>query len=524
MSSATASSPRVTLLQSVALVWRTLRSMRTALLLLLLLALGSVAGSLVPQVGTSDARIAAMFRDHPLRARIYNQLGLFDVFGSWWFTLITALLLVSLVACLVPRTRALVRNLRTRPQPARELESMRHYTVRHVALAPDRAMARARRVLRRRLYRVAGSNGSAPQSLAADKGLAREAGSLLFHWSFFLILVGVIWGKGTGFSGQATIVEGQTWTEAHANYAGQIHEGRFFDEAHTGIRVHVDSFTATYRIPSGIPEDFVTRAALYDPDGRYVKTVDIRVNHPAAIDGVKLYQFGYGWAPVIDVREDGRLVASGPVVCQQGTPPPGVSPLQLPWDCAVKLPSLRPQVGIQFRLWPDSRALYALLSAGKAMPMLTEYAPVMTYTAYRGDLRLDRPQSISSIDTAAMRRWTSGVIGAGQSVRLGRGLTMSFPDLRQYTVLEVKRDRGLWIELVAAILILVGLLPALYTSRRKVWVTAEPDGSGSVLKVGGFALQRRPQFEQEFARLVDEIARSSDGRADEGSREKVHTT
>ena len=40
-------------------------------------------------------------------------------------------------------------------------------------------------------------------------------------------------------------------------------------------------------------------------------------------------------------------------------------------------------------------------------------------------------------------------------------------------------------------------------SRRKVWVRAEPAGDGAVLKVGGFALQRKPQFEDEFARLLE---------------------
>ena len=42
--------------------------------------------------------------------------------------------------------------------------------------------------------------------------------------------------------------------------------------------------------------------------------------------------------------------------------------------------------------------------------------------------------------------------------------------------------------LAAAILILAGLLPALYSSRRKVWVRADPDGDGAVLRVGGLAM------------------------------------
>src|SRR6059036_139540 len=143
------SAPSMTLRQSVALVWRSLRSMRTALVLLLLLALAAVAGSLVPQIGLSDARIVSIFRDHPLRARIYDQLGLFDVYGSWWFTVIYSLLLVSLGACLIPRTRAMVRNIRTRPVPARDLDAMRHYAEVAVPTGPDRAIRGARSVLRR---------------------------------------------------------------------------------------------------------------------------------------------------------------------------------------------------------------------------------------------------------------------------------------------------------------------------------------------------------------------------------------
>ncbi len=506
-SSSSSSASSKTLRGSVALVWRTLRSMRTALVLLLLIALAAVAGSLVPQAGVSDARIAAMFRDHPFRAELYKRIGLFDVYGSWWFTFLYTLLLVSLAACLLPRTRAMIRNLRARPAPARELDGMRHYAERTISVEPDRAIRRSRRVLRRRLFRVSKSNGD--PSIAADKGLAREIGSLMFHWSFFLLLIGIVYGKGTGFTGQAVIVEGGTWTEAHANYDGVIREGSFFNEDHSGVQIHVDSFTATYR-PTGQPSDFVTHAELLDPQGNIVKTVDIRVNHPAEIDGVKFFQFGYGWAPVIEVRQDGKLIASGPVVCQQKPPPAGASPLQLPWDCVVKLPSLEPQVGIRFSLWPDSRGLLGLLQTGQAMPMFDVYQPVMTYTAYRGDLLADLPQGLNQLNTAAMKKWTSGTVGAGQTVDLGGGLTVSFPDLKQYTVLEVARDRGLWIVLLAAILVLVGLLPALYSSRRKIWVRAEPNGAGTVLKVGGFALQRTSQFEEEFAKLVDELARASE--------------
>ena len=520
----------LTLRRSLALVWRSLRSMRTALILLLLLALAAIAGSLVPQSSNSPMRVASIFRDHPLRARIYDSLGLFDVYGSWWFTLIYTLLLVSLGACLVPRTRAMIRNLRARPQPTRELNALRHYAEVPVAADADGAARASRRVLRRSLFRV--SPASPSHSVAADKGLAREGGSLLFHWSFFLILLGVIFGKGTGFTGYAVISEGQCWVEAAANYDGNLRTGRFFGGDHTGARICVRDFEDRFR-QSGQPMDFVTTATLQSGDGGPARAVDIRVNEPAAVDGVRYYQFAFGWSPVIEVRRAGELIASGPVQFERDPVPPGLGELQVPWHGVLRLPTTDPQVGIEFQLWPDSRAFFAVAQTGSVPLMNRVFRPVLRYRAFEGDLASELRPAFASLDTRGLREFRSGIIGAGQTVSLATGkvlgspgvagdaaaeggvagagddLTVTFADLKQYSVLQVSRDRGLWIMLAAAIFILLGLVPALYTSRRKVWVRAEPAGEGSVLKVGGYALQRTSQFEEEFTRLVDRLARAA---------------
>ena len=108
MSGPVASAPS-SLKKSVALVWRTLRSMRTAIVLLLMLAAAAVVGSLIPQIPNSPQRVAAYQLAHPLWAKLWQAAGFFDVFGSWWFALLTTLLFVSLVACLIPRSRALIR-------------------------------------------------------------------------------------------------------------------------------------------------------------------------------------------------------------------------------------------------------------------------------------------------------------------------------------------------------------------------------------------------------------------------------
>ena len=135
--------------------------------------------------------------------------------------------------------------MRQRPIQAREIDAFRHYVERPVAASPAAAVEASRRVL---------SGGSsawrrpAPSPRSRRRRAApREVGSLLFHWAFILLLVGVVFGKGTGYTGYAVITEGDTWVDARANYDGQIRPGRFFSGDFTGIGLHLRSFESAYR-------------------------------------------------------------------------------------------------------------------------------------------------------------------------------------------------------------------------------------------------------------------------------------
>ncbi|MDQ1632724.1 MAG: cytochrome c biosis protein, partial [Frankiaceae bacterium] len=375
-----------------------------------------------------------------------------------------------------------------------------------MAAPPDRAADLSLKVLRRKLFRV--SRAPTP-AVAAEKGTAREFGSLLFHWAFLLILIGAVYGKGTGFSGKAAVVEGQTWTDALANYDGEIRTGRFFSGDFTGTQLRLVDFQDSYR-QTGQPMDFVSKVTLSAADGTSLGTADVRVNHPAEVEGLRIFQYGFGWAPVITIGDGDRTLYDGPVVFTQDPAPEGVGQLAMPWHGVVKLPSLDPQIGMQVVLWPDSRAYLQLVTGGEPVAMTEAHDPFITVQAFRGPLT---DPSLSGLEIATMQKWNHVLVGQGQTKTLGEDgaggtLTVSFPELRQYSVFQVSRDRGVWIVLTGAILVLLGLLPALYTSRRKVWVRAEPDGDGSVLKVGGLALQRKAQFEDEFANILDELVRA----------------
>jgi cytochrome c biogenesis protein len=96
-------------------IWARMTSMRTALLLLLLLGVAAIPGSLFPQRTSDPMAVSAYIKNNPTLAPWLERFGLFDVYGSAWFSAVYLLLFISLVGCLIPRARQHVRMWRTSP-------------------------------------------------------------------------------------------------------------------------------------------------------------------------------------------------------------------------------------------------------------------------------------------------------------------------------------------------------------------------------------------------------------------------
>ncbi|HEX2027067.1 MAG TPA: cytochrome c biogenesis protein ResB, partial [Nitriliruptorales bacterium] len=139
--------------------WRWLRRMRTALYLLGVLAAATLLATIVPQrpnvPDTVTAWLTGTEGPGEVPARLLDALGAFDVFGATWFMALLALLFTSLTSCLVVRYRAFQRlAVHGRPPRTRSLDGQPHVARFASTTPPDRALAVAAQVLRRRRYRV----------------------------------------------------------------------------------------------------------------------------------------------------------------------------------------------------------------------------------------------------------------------------------------------------------------------------------------------------------------------------------
>jgi len=136
-------------------VWRQLTSMRTALFLLLLLAVGAIPGSIWPQRNIDAGRVAAYLAQHRSSGPWLDRFGFFDVYSSPWFASIYLLLFISLVGCVLPRSRIHWDAVRAEPPPApKRLERLPAHATAVVEARPEDVLLSARRVLRAKRFRV----------------------------------------------------------------------------------------------------------------------------------------------------------------------------------------------------------------------------------------------------------------------------------------------------------------------------------------------------------------------------------
>ncbi len=250
--------------------WRQLTSMRTALVLLLLLALASVPGSLIPQQEIDSLKANQWKERHETLTPIYERLGLFASSAAPWFAAIYLLLMVSLVGCIIPRTFVYVRAIRKPPPPApRNLTRLPDHATYTTDLEPALVLARATEVLKRRGYRLRTTEADT-SPVSAERGYLREVGNLLFHLAVLVVLVGFALGGLFGYKGGVILVAGTPFANNPTQYDDFVPGSLFRSEQLDDFTFTIDDFDLEWIKDGprrGMARDF-SAELRYSADGR----------------------------------------------------------------------------------------------------------------------------------------------------------------------------------------------------------------------------------------------------------------
>lgn len=518
------------LLALVRNTWRALTSMGTALALLFLLALAAIPGALVPQRSLNAAKVDEYLAEHTLIGPWLDRLQVFDVFSSFWFTAIYALLFISLVGCLTPRLAEHVRSMRATPVAApRNLARLpKHQTL---VAAGDVETVAAGVEERLKGWRKTSRREGDVIEVSAEKGYFREFGNIVFHFSLLALLLSIAAGKLFGYEGNVIVVAngGPGFCSASPAAFDSFRAGNTVDGTSLSpICLRVNDFDAEY-LPSGQALSFAANVDYQAGDDLTSDTwrpYRLEVNHPLRLAGDRLYLQGHGYAPTFTVTfPDGRtrtqtvqwrpddpitLLSSGVI---RVDPPAGTYP-----DAGERRKN---QIAIQGLFAPTEQLDGKLLSS--SFPALRD--PAVAIDVYRGDTGLDtgRPQSLFTLDPRLIeqKRLTKQVrvnLKAGESTRLNDGTVVTFDGAAPFINVQVSHDPAqIWV-LVSSMTMMAGLLVSLVIRRRRIWVRVSPASPGTVdVELGGLARTDNSGWGDEFERLTARLVPS----AEEGGRERA---
>ncbi len=492
-------------------IWKFFSSVKLAVVLLIILAVVSVIGTVIQQNQAPEEYLREYSQ---ATVRLFETLGFFDLYHTWWFVLLLLLFTANLTICTLERfptawrvMRAPLRNLDEDGYKA--LPFKKELTVKGTM---EQAEASAIKALRGKRYRTVLTKGPGATQIAAQKGAFSRMGVYITHVSILLVFIGALIGAFFGFKAFLNIPEGQAsgvvylrneplWDKIMAGFG--IGKSPVINDPQVGVPemplgfyVKCDDFEVDYYEnngrPTGMPSEYWSILSVFDKRGQKMFDKRIRVNDPLKFHGITFYQSSYGTMPgakgevILNVRRKGD---SGPG--QTVEIAPGSSVYVSSIDRTIRVTGMSP---FGMRDPATGRVLYYETRNNELIN------PVVDIEVLRGKTPVFRTQ-LMKVDN--------------RPPAMPEDYTISYVDYwgARYTGLQVTKDPGVWVVYSGFILLCFGPLVAFFGSHRKMWMRIAERKGQAVVLAGGSSNRNRHSFEREFNMITEVISKESSRRA-----------
>ena len=458
-------------------IYKALTNLRTGVVLLILVVIASALGTFVLQRPVTEPdKLQAAYS--PQTLRLLDRLTLTDIFHSWWFLSLLALVSMSIIFVSIERFpnawRFYARPYRRTDSHFRAANPYKlELPIRHA----DQGLNAAERALKKLGWPVERIVENGEASLYAEKNRFSVMAVYLIHASLLLIFLGGIIDGVFGFSGFMSIPQGQQRNAIELKN-GKTKQLPFSIECKSaGQEDYAD----------GSPKKWWSKLAVVDK-GNEVESKEIVVNDPLVYHGLRFYQASY-W---IDSKKvDGLRIAYSGLDNK-------VVPLELRFNQPVNLDPETTVTLVEFL--PD-----AFVRDGQ----------VFKKTENLGNLAFALEVADRS-GNSATKVWLfpaeRDVLGAENVKYQFKNPTSAKDiDFSPVTGLEVSYEPGQWFVWAGCLLMGVGLFVAFYTVHMRIWAVEVADAHGRlVLWIGGAANKNKDRFEQKYSEAVAEIRNELD--------------
>lgn len=450
-------------------IWQTLSSIKTGVILIILVVIFSAAGTVIlqrPMTDPDDMQRAYS----PAMLRFLDVTGLSDVFHARWFIALMVLVSLSIIAASVERFPNAWRFF-ARPYKSPD-ESFRKALPTQAQIAikdEEQALSAAERALRHlgfRSDRIVRTNSF---SLFAERNRISEMAVYIVHASLLLIFLGGIVDALYGWRGFMTLSPGGSSAEI-------VMKNGVTKTIPFSVRCDA---TGEETYADGSPKKWWSKLAVVDR-GRDALKKEIVVNDPLVYHGVRFYQASYGRTGKLD-----RLILNATPVKGDTRTPQEISlalnqPLALDPDTTIELVEFIPDYTVQDgHVYTRSNdvenpAVHMIITSKKA--------------------------------GTAVNFWLPEIQGIAENASSPYALEPKELKTAFFTGLEVSHEPGQWAVWAGVVLMAIGLTFVFYVVHMRFWVVPALDARGQrVLWVGGTANRNRDAFELKFQKLVDQI-------------------
>lgn len=435
-------------------LWKFFSSLKLTIFLLIGLAAVSIIGTVIPQGAPPAEYIQTISQ---AKFDIYQKLGFFDMYHSWWFVLLLYLLTINLVACTL---RRLPHDWKTMTEQTPTLDETREKS-----LPYSHSWKSKQNVgdLKRLASDLLKDRFAAPQvtkvndeyHLFAQKGRYSRLGVYILHAGIVVVFIGAIIGSLFGFKGNVWIDEGASVSTVTSRAGAPLE---------LGFSVRCDSFSVAY-YNTGAPKEFKSILTVTENGKTVIDKRPVIVNSPLTYRGITFYQSSYSpaGAPVfhINVRDRKSGAVSHIDVAQGET-------AQLPNGDTLRALDYTQDIS------PYIQQLSGPAVRVELLPRAGEARTVLLLKNYS--------------DFDEMR---------------GGALVLSIADIdmKWRTGLQVTKDPGVWIVWLGCILLVGGIFVAFFLSHRRIWVRI----GGGRLVIAGSAGKNQGAFRDFFDDLADKL-------------------
>lgn len=276
-------------------LWGLFSSMRTAIVLLLLLAIVSILGTIIPQNAMSIEQYEKAYG--PIKFALIKLFGLTNLYHSGFYSFLLVLVGVNLIVCSINRFSSTLKQLRN-PQictPTSQVLRMQRSEKVSSRGSIDETLDMTVTALQAGSYRVKNQRDGNDVAVYATKGWLSLWGPYLTHLSILVIFLGAVIGGMTGFNGYTNITEGQSTTTYTRESIGEHDHGD--KKVDLGFRVSLDKFRIDHDEAHN-PTGYRSELKIYD-DEKLVAQKEIDVNHPLTYRGISFFQSSYGLTGIV---------------------------------------------------------------------------------------------------------------------------------------------------------------------------------------------------------------------------------